>query len=477
MARCGARARAHFETLQAQADALADALIGDAARVAEAEAEREAGAVAQTAADEAEAGLQALAEEKRGLAAAWTHLGGERRRARRARRHGALARRGPTICSARAKPNSAEQAKRDILRAKLKVHRPGLERLAAEAGLPPLALDAGQTARRISARLKELARAGEEARALAAQIETAPARIAALRERLDALGEEERDWREAYAAMLSALRLEVDASFETARARIDLWRALPGEWEDHARDDRQVSSINRDHAAFEAMVAGLIAQCAPELAALPPLDATRALQRRLADERGKATTRANAEARLAKMQAAATQAEEMVTRAEAALNAFAADASFSGDLSLLGERLRDRRAHQDRIDAQAERLALVAEGADEAQLAGKARDFDAEAARARLEAIAREMEARRLQAQEVFSSRSAARSQLARYDESVGAEKAVIAREAARTDIAGESRRWATLKLAALLAAPASKGTGKRGRTRCWPAPGASSPN
>jgi hypothetical protein len=441
----------HFEDIQAQADAQADALIGDAARVAEAEAERATRSAAETDLGAIEKSLHALDTEAQSLAATWTQAWAACGVKPVAPRAMTRWRAEADHLLASRETLRGQQTKRDAAQARLRALLPGLERLAAEVGLSTLALSAGAQAKRIATRLKDLAKASEEARALAAQLVEAPTRVAAQQKRLAAIEEEERLWRHEFSAALAQLRLDAGAGFDEARARVNLWRALPGEWEDHAGSERQVTSIQRDYEAFKDMIIALASQCAPDLQALAPLDAARALQRRLVAERSKATTRANAEKQIEKLQAAFAACEHRAAQADAALNELATGAGFSGDVAVLSESLRSRRTHQARIDAETERLALVAEGAEEAQLACDAENFDAGAARLRLDEISSGRDSRQRQGQESYAARSAALAELARHEESSGAEQAIFSREAARADIVGESRRWATLRLASLL--------------------------
>jgi uncharacterized protein YhaN len=440
-----------FLAIQAQVDASADALIGDAARVAEAEAERDAMAVAQRALGAMQNKLQALAAEAETVrdawARSWAHCGVTPAAPRAMARWRAEA---DHLMAARQKL-LAQQARRDGLQERLRLLLAGLEPLAAAAGLPPLPLGAGAQARRIAARLKDFAREKEEAGALTARIAAAEANMQSAERRLADLTEAENAWRADYAPSLAMLRLDADTPFDEAQARIALWRGLPGEFEDHAKAERQVTSIAEDHAAFSDKVRALLAHCAPDLVALPALGAASALKQRLAGERVKQTTRANAETRLAKAVAAAQEAEAAAAAARQAVETCCAEAGFCGDSTALSARLRARRDHHAGIAAETERLALVAEGVDEAQLAEQAQGFDPEAARARLREIDSARESRREAGQEAFAAKSAGQTQLAQLNEGSGAEHAAFARESARAEIGMEARRWAVLKLASLM--------------------------
>ncbi|MCW2275768.1 AAA family ATPase [Rhodoblastus acidophilus] len=448
------RARAAlFAATQRQADSLADALIGDAARVAEAETERQTIVAARDAARQAQDRLATIEDDERALRAAWARAWAGcgvtpgAPRAMERWRDEAL-----QLLDAREKL-AAQTSRREALAARLTSVEAGLKTLSAEAGLTPLALPPGKQARRIAAQVQQLARASEEARAIATRIQLAPPRIAALEQDLARLEQDELVWRAEFSTALAGLRVDADASFDEAQARIALWRALPGELDNHSQSERRVTSIHEQHVAFTQRVSQLLAQCAPDLAGLPALDGAGALQRRLTAERQKATTRANAETRLAKAEKAAAAAQDLAAKAESRLADHTAGLGLSGDAEILCARLRERRALHARIQSESERLALVADGADEAQLAQEARDFNAQAAHDRLGDIVRALEARKLQGQEIFAAKRAAQTSLAALEDSTGAEQAAFDREAAKAEMAVEARRWAVLKIASLMVA------------------------
>jgi uncharacterized protein YhaN len=117
----------------------------------------------------------------------------------------------------------------------------------------------------------------------------------------------------------------------------------------------------------------------------------------------------------------------------------------------MAARFSAREAAEQAIAAARASLNLVAEGHDEDILAREAEGFDADSAQIRLGAIARQSKEREARSREIFAGQSAKRDELARLQQSVGAETAIFARESARAEIFEQSRRWAVLKLAALL--------------------------
>jgi uncharacterized protein YhaN len=314
-----------------------------------------------------------------------------------------------------------------------------------------LPLDAAALARRIEAKIVEIAKANEAAREAQAKIADAPVRIARLKERLDLLAEEESRWREEWRAALQILRLDEDANFDEAQARIALWRALPGEMHDEEDKAQRAAAIAKDIANFEQKLDALLALCARDLPSRPALAAVAALRQRLTLTREKAALRARAERAFGEAAKQAQEREEALARAGAALRGFGEEAGFSGDPAVLAERLDRREQAASAVHAERARLALVADGFDEAVLAREAEEFDADAARIRLSEIERRSEARTNEAREVHAGLRLAESQWAGLQQGVGAEAASLERESARAEIFTESHRWAVLKLAALL--------------------------
>jgi hypothetical protein len=440
-----------YETLVGEVDRRADALLTDAARVAAAEAEREKIAAAREEQRRAEEALAALERERAAQRAEWAldwqASGIEPKEPRKM----IVWRKDADALLEDRESLARCQGKADEWRRRLTDAQPGLEALAAECGLAPLPLDAAALARRIETQIAEIAKAQEAAREATAKIADAPVRIARLKDRLEVLAAEEANWRKEWRAALKILRLEEDASFDEAQARIALWRALPGELQDEDEKAQRVAAIAKDIADFERKLDALLALCARDLPSRPALAAVAPLRRNLTQAREKAALRERAERALREAAQKASESEEALFRAGAALQGFGEAAGFSGAPSVLAERLDRREMAAAAISAERARLALVADGFDEMSLAREAEDFDADAASIRLSEIERQSEARKNEAREIHAGLRAAESKWAQLQQSFGAEAAGLARESARAEISAQSRRWAVLKLAALL--------------------------
>jgi len=440
-----------FLAAQTEADDAADALFENAARVIELEAARDALKTAGDAQAAAERNAQAIAAKMQDFQAQWASkwrvCGVTPASPREMARWRAEA--DHLVMSREALKQ--KQARLAQIEDFLDKRKPGLEQLAAEAQLAPLPLDAGALARRIATRVKELARQEAEARDLQARIASAPERIDALKTTLAELADKEAIWRTEFCAALAHLRLDADATLDEAQARIALWRDLPGELQEEASESRRVQTIRDDLAAFEQKLDALLAVCGRDLPARPAVESARALQKRLAAEREKSSTRMSAQKMLDKAEKTLTAAAQALAEADKNLAEFCAAAGFGGDPVALCARLRQRRAQADAIEAELARLTLVADGFDEASLAAQARDFDADAVQLKLREIARTREEREEARKAALLAQHDAKKTLAAHDDSTGAEQAAFDREAAKAEMAVEARRWAALKIASLM--------------------------
>jgi uncharacterized protein YhaN len=444
-----------FSHLLAEADRRADALLADSARAAAADAARSTIADAQRAAAEAEKLLAALAAERthenRAWAQAWAPCGvaplAPREMAAWRSRADALLEEREALAAQKAKARAWEE--------RLEDSRPHLESLATECGLAPLEkMDSAALARRIETRLSELAKAQDAARAAQARLADAPHRISRLKERLAQWGEEHARWDEDWRAELAALRLDPDAGFDEAQKRIALWRALPGEIEDETDKALRAQKIAADLTDFEQALDALLAGCAPDMSSRPVEAAVAQLRDRLTRAREKAALRLKARERFEAAEAAAQKAEAELAQTRESLDTLresARKAGLDGALEALLARCGAREKLGEAIKAERERLFLVADGCDEAALAEEAEAFDPDAARGKLDDLEREMKIEEDRAREIFAGLRAAENRWTGLQEALGAESAIQAKESARAEILEDSRRWAVLKLAALL--------------------------
>ncbi len=440
-----------FETLAAKADRIADALLADAAQVAAAEAERETIALHQSEKDRAEAALDELEKDGGRLREDWA-------RAWRACGVAPAAPRDMLAWRARAdhllaarEDLAREKARAEELRLALDEARPGLEVLAGECGLPPLPLRPGALARRIAARIDEIAKTEGAASEARARLADAPERIARLKGQLARLAEEGVLWRNDWREALRQLCLDDDATFDEARERIALFRALPAELADEDEKARRVAAIRADILAFEQRLDALLASCGRDIPARPAEAAAAKLRDRLAGARETAALRARAERALSEAEKVSGEADEALAQAERQVVNLCAEFGAGGEPEFLAARFSAREAAEREIKAQSDNLALVADGLDEAALAQQMEGFDADAAEIRLAGIVRQSEERTGLARKIYAEQSGKKAEWELLQQSAGAEAAIFDRESARAEIHEQARRWAALKLAALL--------------------------
>ncbi len=440
-----------FEAFSAEADRNADALIAGAAHVAAAEAEREKIGLHQSEKDGGEATLAQLQQEGARLrddwARAWQACG-----VTPAAPRDMLAWRAKADHLLAAREELArEKARAEELRLALEEARPGLEALAGECGLPPLPLRPGALTRRIAARIDEIAKAQGAAREARARLADAPERIARLKSQLARLAEEDVLWRNDWREALVRLRLDDDATFEEARQRIALFRALPAELDDEEEKARRVAAIRDDLSSFEQRLDALLALCGRDIPARPAQAAVARLRDRLARARETAALRGRAERALFEAEETMGQVDEALAQAERQVKDLGAEFGATGEPDVLAARLAAREATEREIRAQRDNLALVSDGMDEASLASEMEGFAADAVEIRLAEIARQSEERTDLARKIYAEQSAKKAEWEQLQESAGAEAAIFARESARAEIHEQARRWAALKLAALV--------------------------
>jgi len=444
-----------FETLATEADRRADALLADSARVAAADAARENIAGARRQAEEAEKLLAEATRDRAQQEAAWSQVWKACGVAPLAPREMAAWRgRADSLLEAR-EALAALQAKARGWDLRLAETRPHLEALSADCGLAPLEnLECAALARRVEARLAELAKAQDAAREAQAKIADAPNRIAQWKERIADIAGEQGRWRQEWRAALAALRLEDDASFDEAQKRIALWRALPNEAEDESEKLLRAQKIAADMTEFEQGLDALLALCGRDISARPVDIAVECLRDRLSRAREKSALRLKARERLEKAEAAAQKAGAELAQTQGALEVFraaAAQAGLDGALETLLLRFGERQKLGDAIKAERERLFLVSDGFDEAALSEEAEFFDADGSRGKLDDIDRELKSEEDRAREIFASLRAAETRWTGLQTGLGAEAAIQAKANAHAEIMQESRRWAVLKLASLL--------------------------
>ena len=162
--------------------------------------------------------------------------------------------------------------------------------------------------------------------------------------------------------------------------------------------------------------------------------------------------RARAERALHEAEETMRQGDEALAQAEWQVENLRAEFGAAGDPEFLAARFSAREAAEREIKAQAENLALVADGLDEAALARQMEGFEADAAEIRLAEIAARARSALTWRGKFSPSRAQKRPNGLRCRKARVPRLAIFARESARADIHEQALpRSATLKLAALL--------------------------
>ena len=327
-----------------------------------------------------------------------------------------------------------------------------LEAIARDAALPPMeGLDVARQAQRLTARLRDLAEAWDEARAQARRRDDIAARIDKLRRDLAEHEGRQEIWQRRWQAAVPNIGLPAEATPVEAAAALDIWKLVPAALDKRADFARRVEGMRRDLAHFEQDAQGLIAALCPDLATLAPAEAVERLSGRLAAARSAAARREE----VAKRQQACDEALQQATRAQAEARArLAACVTHLPDgvgPAQMHERLARREAL--RLGAQDLRrqLADQGEGLGEAQIRTELADFDADRAEADIVELAAEEERLAGETNVTFADLAEARRQVTQRTQGVGSEIAWQQRVNAEAEMQEASREWIVLRLASTM--------------------------
>jgi uncharacterized protein YhaN len=448
-----AAAMSGFETARSEADALADAAIGDAQRVAAHDELSRARLRSEALAAKHRQQLDAIDRQRQDALADWAQIWLPSGVAPRSpsemtawlqaatallERHGRLAER--------------REQERGIV-AEIDGARPALAALTAELGLTAMpGLSIAAELKRVEAELDRLAqdwqaasndqavRADSERRAGEAELEAA-----ALQAQLD-------DWQRAFRAALPLIGLPESAGIAEALASLAAWRDLPPLIGERDSLKRRIDGIRRDAANFAQDVAALAAEIAPDLAGAPE-PVLRQIGQRLILMREARTKREAMARRVAEAQAATLTASDAQDKAARALAALANGLGLAPEAPLaeVGAALAERDAIVARLKLRRGELANATDGRDEADLRDALAGYDPEKA---LAEIARfDQEAARLESegQEAYAAAREAGAKIDGLGGIVAAELAMQQRRGAESELLEAAREWAVLSVGALM--------------------------
>ncbi|KAB1072767.1 ATP-binding protein [Methylobacterium planeticum] len=358
----------------------------------------------------------------------------------------------------------ARRAEHDYLVARIEACRAPLTDLGRGAGLPDLAgLDVGLILARVEDRVAALATTWEAAREAQARARATAEQIARIEAELSEATDRHGAWLAAWGEAVQAIGLPPGAEPDEAESALEAWRSVPTVLREHDGHRRRINGIRRDMEAYRAAVSGLAAGLAPDLGALPPSTAMKALHGRL-QEASRAETRrqelgrrrtAAAEAQAAALRAVeaarAGLAEHLADRPDGAAAPPGGDASGRDDPAALHARLLARDAlRRERAGRRAE-LARAADGVAEASLRADLASASADAIEASLRQLAMDDEDLDQRGKVAFADRDRGERRRTALEGGIGAELALAQRKAAEAEIQSTARQWAVLKLASLL--------------------------
>lgn len=448
---------ARFGAALAATDRAADDLVADAARVAEQDADHrslEAEQAEAAAAVEALAACDArLAEGASAWRAAWAPCGID---------PAAPAEMAAWLTEVETLQDSAqglettrlEQAR---MAARVEACRAPLADLSRRAGLSDLdGLDVGRMLARLEDRLAELAQRWDTVREAKGRAEAAAEQIAATEAALADGVARQAAWRAAWGPALAELGLAAEAGPDEAEATLVAWRAVPAALSE--RDNRlaRVNGILRDLDAYRGAVARLTEAVAPDLAALPPTAAMKALHTRLQNALRGETRRTELALQRDAAEAARAQAARAAEGARAELAGLLAEGPAGAlppgtDPEVLHARLTARRACQAELAERRAELARMADGHAEANLRDERAALTGDDIEGLLANLAAEEDDLDRRGKIAFADRDRHERRRAELENGIGAELALAQRKAAEAELQANARHWAVLKLASLM--------------------------
>ena len=438
-----------YRSAVAAADALADRLRREAARVAE--NARRSAELAQLGEEQlrlAELGRE-VSQRRAALAAewasSWAAAGFEPVRPSEMR--GWLTRRERAVALV-AKEAALDERERGL---QAQAHALA-DALCAALGEAPATLAAGVAL--AAERLDRERRLAAERVALERELAELEVRAAAARRELEASEQEVRA-RELELGQVTAL-LGFDASLtpEEVEARLEALSDLLTTRQQTAELERRIVGMRRDVDAFESEVAALVRAQAPELAELPATRAATELIARFDRGRRDAEVLERLLSELAERRSELEEQRALLARAEAELSALvaAAQAADSGELPGIELRVRHARELRAELDGLEATLNEAAGARGLAALLGEAAATDPARLSARLEELDEEIEQLEERHAESIRMQQRVQAGLELFSDTSAADAAEEERSLASA-LVDRSERWAKLKLAEVLLA------------------------
>lgn len=448
-----AQAAAGFETARAEADALADAAISDAQRLA-AHEEASRGRLRSDALVASHVEQLAVVEGQRELIlaewvklwepthiaplspiemAAWLQVAS-----------GLLERHGRLL--------GRREQERGIV-AQLDAARPALTELLADLGLPLMpGLPVAAELKRAAAEIDRMAQGWEAVRTAQTLLDDIEFRIRHAEADAKTLDAELETWRQAFRTALPLIGLAETATIPEAQASLAAWREVPALASERDRLKRRVSGIRRDAARFSADVGGLASELAPDVAGSPDQILRHVGQQLTLTREARVKSEAMAR-RITEAHSAAQTAQALRDSAQQALAALASGLGLGADaaLSEIGAALAQRDAIVTALRQRRNELANATDGRDEAELRSALLDCDPALAAAEIERLEQERLRLEAEGQEAFAAAKQVGAKIEGLGGVVAAELAMQQRRGAESEMLEAAREWAVLSIGALM--------------------------
>ena len=305
--------------------------------------------------------------------------------------------------------------------------------------------------RAVDERLDVVQRGWDESRENAIQRTQCQTRLQRLRKEQAAIGSERQDLIAQLAVVVPPLGLGDAVTPVEARAAIDVWKQVPALRLERENRDRRVRGMERDMAIFEKEVAELVARLAPDLVRQPASQAIGTLNERAREAAAAAVREKEARAALAEAEQELVIARQGHDDAQDALRLLLGESVAPDEAPALAERLRDRAALRDKLEACRNRFRQIAPDRSEEAVRETLRAIDlveADAELARLQTAEKSLDD---EIAEIYAQLSARRSERMQLNQSQGAEAAAFERHAVEAAMVDAAREWTVLKLASLL--------------------------
>ncbi len=332
--------------------------------------------------------------------------------------------------------------------------RPAFEKLAQDLRLDPLReLDIPAHARRIASELDRLDRAWEAGRELDTLIVALDGRIERAASAVQKAETALTAWTERFRAALPRIGLGDAADMIEAEAVLSVWKEAPGAVERHRSLERRVAGINRDSTAFQSALRDLAQATGHVLSDERPEDALSRIAEKMKEARTRETRRQELARQLEK---AAQDGEDCLAKHEAALAGVRNLATkIAAPCDETPEPLARKLIARDELRrlAREKRLELnnAADGLDEHALREELASFDPDAADAELARLRDEEDQLVKSGQVAYAELTAAQDRLRILEGSVEAEVALQQRRNAEAEMLDAARRWAVLRIGALM--------------------------